>query len=67
MQPNACNAQPVWAELLNCLHSQAREPLGQLLQCIAILAALPVGLPTPLTHPELLVQMFDVLWHITDR
>lgn len=49
----------------NDSHSQARQPLGQLLQCIAILAALPVCLPTSLTHPELLVQVFDVLWHIT--
>lgn len=44
---------------------QARQPLGQLLQCVAILAALPVCLPTSLTHPELLVQVFDMLWHIT--
>lgn len=46
--------------------SKPRQPLRQLLQCIAILTALPVSLPTLLTHPELFVQFLDVLWNITD-
>ena len=44
---------------------QASKSLIELLESIAVLAALPVDLPTCLTHPELLVQLLDVERHLT--